>query len=422
MWMDGFASIIAYYPCRRDDAPWCVCHACRYPLALEAGRILAAAAGDAALADSCERDRDAASAENVAALFIDDDDDGGGGYFAYGAALDGSGRADDLMFGGQAAGQMLARHAGWGDVAAPFAATQSALRAQLQRQVAPSLSFYAPKVFNLTTDSRARDVRNGSPSSTWPFYLESYTAIAALQAGFAVDALALVQQVQLVNARLGLTWSQNLWNPGSITYVAAPVSWFLPDVLAGVALDVPARTLWVSPLVLPPAGGPAGAGAGPAGPAGAAAAPAGSDGGNDTAVIWPVFLPQMWLSVSATRSGGGGGGGRGRGRGDHGGGRSDGKGGGGGGGGGVGGSGSGGSGGTLTVTVTRSFGDVAGGATPVIETVAAAPLGTPAAAAQRVALVAPWTASEGAVLDLSEFFDLLVAPELQPRVLPAVPP
>ena len=69
----------------------------------------------------------------------------------------------------------------------------AALRAQLARQIAPSLSFYAPKVFNLTTGSRALDPRNGSPSSTWPFYLESYAAIAALQAGFVDDALALVE-------------------------------------------------------------------------------------------------------------------------------------------------------------------------------------------------------------------------------------
>ena len=323
-----------------------------YPLALEAARILAAASGNATMAEACARDRDAAGAENVAALF-------NGAFFAYGANLDGSGRADELIFGGQTAGQFLGRHAGWGDLAAPFVATQSALRAQLERQVAPSLSFYAPKVFNLSSGARAVDPRNGQPSSTWPFYLESYTALAALQAGFVDDALALLQQIQLVNARLGFTWSQNLWNPGSITYVAAPVSWFATDVLAGVALDVPAGTLWCSPLLRD---------------------------GDAAAAVWPVFLPQMWLSVAAARRAGSGGGG------------------------------------TLTVTVTRFFADVAGGAPPVFSSVAAAPLGTPAAAARRVALAAPWAAAEGAVLDLSAFFDLLVAPALQERVLPAVAP
>jgi uncharacterized protein (DUF608 family) len=322
-----------------------------YPLALEAGRILAEASGNESLAAACARDRDAAAAENVAALF-------NGEFFAYGAALDGSGRADNLLFGGQAAGQMLGRHAGWGDIAAPFAATQSALRAQLARQIGPSLSFYAPKVFNLSSGSRALDPRNGAPSSTWPFYLESYAAIAALQAGFVDDAFALLQNLQLVNARLGFTWTQNLWNPGSITYVAAPVSWFLTDVLAGVSLDVPSGTLFVSPLLR----------------------------ANESTVVWPVLLPQMWLSVAASRAGGGA------------------------------------SGGSLTVTVTRAFADVAGGAPVVISNVAGAPLGTPAAASRRVALSAPWTAAEGATLDLSAFFELLVAPMLQPRVLPAVAP
>ena len=322
-----------------------------YPLALEACRILADAFGNYSLAAACARDRDSAAAENVAALFQ-------GEYFAYGAELDGSGRADDLMFGGQAAGQMLGRHAGWGDIAAPFVATQSALRAQLARQIGPSLSFYAPKVFNLTSGSRALDPRNGAPSSTWPFYLESYAGIAALQAGFVDDAFALLQNVQLVNARLGFTWTQNLWAPGSITYVAAPVSWFVCDVLAGVALDVPSGTLFVSPLLRE----------------------------NETSVQWPVLLPQMWLSVAAARVEGAE------------------------------------SGGSLTVTVTRAFADVAGGAPVVIKTVAAAPLGTPAAAARRVALAAPWTAAAGATLDLSAFFDLLVAPALQPRVLPAAAP
>ena len=334
-----------------------------YPLSLEAGRILANASGDAALAAACAADRDAAGLENDAALWVE----AGAGsysYWAYGAQLDGSGRADSIMFGGQAAGSMLARHAGWGDVGIPFAHVQSSLRAQLALQVAPSLSFYAPKVFNLTSKSRAIDPHNGNPSSTWPFYLESYTAIAAMQAGFVDDALELLRYIQLVNARLGLTWSQNLWNPGSITYVAAPVSFFVTDVLAGVALDVPAATLFVSPFVR----------------------------ANETAAVtYAVMLPQVWLSIRAQRSAVGAGMGLG--------------------------------GGSLTVAVTRFFADAAaGGAPPVITSVAASPLGTGGGDVRRAALGAPFELSEGAVLDLSQLFDTLVVPVLQDRVLPPQAP
>jgi hypothetical protein len=39
-----------------------------------------------------------------------------GKFFAYGSQLNGSGRADAIMFSGMLAGQMLSRHAGFGDV------------------------------------------------------------------------------------------------------------------------------------------------------------------------------------------------------------------------------------------------------------------------------------------------------------------
>ena len=246
-----------------------------YALALEACRVLAAASGDTALAATCVRDRDAVTAEAAAALFVPS-----AGFFAYGAQLDGSGRADGILFGGQAAGAFLGRHAGWGDVGAAFNATAASLRAQLALQVAPSLGWYAPKVFNLTSGARAVDPRSGAPSSTWPFYLESYTALAALQAGFVDDGLALLLAVQDVNLRLGLAWCQNLWNPGFITYVAAPVSWFALDVLAGAGLDAVGGVLTLSPLVRP---------------------------GDAGAVSLPVFFPQAWGVVDARRAPGSGG-------------------------------------------------------------------------------------------------------------------
>lgn len=320
-----------------------------YPLALEACRIIATTASNTSLADSCAHDRQTSTDEYVKALFNDQ-------FFAYGAQLDGSGRADNILFGGQTAGPFLARHAGWGDVGASFERTQAALQVQLQQQVARSYSFYAPKVFNLTSGSRAIDPRNNNPSSTWPFYLESYTALAAIQAGFVDDGLAIARYIQLVNARLGLTWSQNLWNPGYITYVAAPVSWFAADVLSGAALDVPAATLWLSPVV---------------------------PSSQLSPLTFPIIFPQAWLSVSVARNASG-----------H-------------------------PGGTLTVLVTKSFESEFPAAS--ITRVAAAPVGTPAASAITVTLPLPWKLVSGALLDLSPFFDIIVAPILHAPVLPASP-
>jgi non-lysosomal glucosylceramidase len=329
-----------------------------YPLALEACRVLASASGNATLAAQCAADRDTATAEFASALWNE-----AGGFFAYGAQLDGSGRADTLLFGGQVAGAFLGRVSGWGDVGSAFNLTQSALAAQLRLQVGASYSFFPPKVYNLTTNSRAIDPSNGNPSSTWPFYHESYLALAALQAGFVDDALDVLRFIQLVDLRLGLAWSRNLWNPGFITYVAAPVSWFALDVLAGTALDVPGQTLFLSPCV-------------------SNLTTTQADGG----VTFPVFFPSAWAVVTATPAQASGGGG------------------------------------TLLFTVTKVFADA--GPVVNITTVRASPVGLPAGSSAQervVTLSTPFVFAEGAVLDLSSDYDTLVAPALVSRVLPAEP-
>jgi non-lysosomal glucosylceramidase len=323
-----------------------------YPLALEACRELALASGNASLAQGCAADRAASEAEFAASLLNPE------GFFAYGAQLDGSQRRDDIMFSGSVAGAFLGRHAMQGDVGSSFSATRSSLAAQLARQVAQSYSFYAPKVFNLTSGARAIDPRNSGVSSTWPFYLESYTALAAVQAGFVDDGLAVMRYIQLVNQRLGLTWSQNLWNPWFITYVAAPVSWFSLDVLAGAGLDAVAGVLALAPLVRE----------------------------DDVSTnSFPVFLPQAWAVVTARRAAAGNG-----------------------------------NGGTLTLRIVKLFADVAGGAPVTVRSLLAAPVGTAANAARAVPVSPPFVFAEGAVLDLSASFDAIVAPIVAP--VPLLPP
>lgn len=332
-----------------------------YPLALEACRILATGAGNASLAGYCEGERDAAGQQFIDALWTDGSS---GGFFAYGANLDGSGRADDIMFGGQVAGSFLGRHAGWGDnleSGLPFNYTQSALAAQLRMQVAASYSFYAPKVWNLTTQSRAIDPRDGhSASSTWPFYLESYTALAAFQAGYVDDALQMLKYIQLVDMRLGLTWSRNLWNPGFITYVAAPVSWFATDVIAGSGLDVTTSTLYLSPYVA-------------------------SNATVGAPVVYPIFFPQAWGSVTTIPGETAGNC-------------------------------------TLLFNISKVFSDVNGGAPVVINRVVAEPAGQPSSSPSRVVtLPSPFTFAAAAVLDLSQYCGVLVAPSAQPAILPPTP-
>jgi hypothetical protein len=125
------------------------------------------------------------------------------------------------------------------------------------------------------------DPRNGNAASTWGFYLEGYTAGLAIQAGYVDDALALIENIGLVNLRLGLGWAQNLWNPGFLTYVTAPVTWFIPDVLAGAGLDVRTGTLLLAPTIK----------------------------GTENLAVYPLYFPTFWATVVAKREVGGGGGG-----------------------------------------------------------------------------------------------------------------
>ena len=88
-------------------------------------------------------------------------------------------------------------------------------------------------------------------SRCWPFYLESYTAMTAIQLGYIADGLDIMRHIQLVHLRNGWTWSQNLWNPAELTYVAAPVTWFAPDVLTNASLDLAEGRITLGPTLLP---------------------------------------------------------------------------------------------------------------------------------------------------------------------------
>ncbi len=210
-----------------------------YLSALQAGKVLGWALNDRQLVDESRDQFQKTQAGLIHVLW-------NGRFFAYGTDIGGANRRDDRLFTGQLAGEFLGRSSGWGDVV-PFDEAKSSIAEQLRIPVASSPDFYAPKIWDLEM-KRGVDMPN---SGCWPFYLESYTAMTAIQLGYIADGLDIMRHIQLVHLRNGWTWSQNLWNPGELTYVAAPVTWFAPDVLTNASLDLAEDRITLGPMLLP---------------------------------------------------------------------------------------------------------------------------------------------------------------------------
>jgi hypothetical protein len=228
-----------------------------YLAALQGGEVLGRAIKDADLVEDCREQFQKTQAGLIKALW-------NGRFFAYGTDVGGGNRRDDRLFTGQLAGEFVARYAGWGDVV-PLDEAKSSIEEQLRISVASSPDFYAPKIWDLEM-KRGVDMPN---SRTWPFYLESYTAMAAIQLGYVADGLDIMRHIQMVHLRKGWTWSQNLWNPGELTYVSAPVTWFAPDVLTNASLDLVEGRITLGPTLLP----------------------------GQTRTVVPLYFPRFWASL-----------------------------------------------------------------------------------------------------------------------------
>jgi uncharacterized protein (DUF608 family) len=228
-----------------------------YLAALRAGAVLGRGIGDAQLSRDCDEQFEKTQAGLIKALW-------NGKFFAYGTDIGGGRRRDDRLFGGQLAGQFISRYAGWGDIL-PLNEDQSAIEEQLRTSVRNSPDFYAPKVWDLQMQ-RGVDMPG---SRTWPFYLESYTAMPAIQLGYLTDGLDIMRHIQMVHLRNGWTWSQNLWNPAELTYVAAPVTWFAPEVLSNASLDLTQGRLTLGPALLP----------------------------GQTRTVIPLYFPRFWAEL-----------------------------------------------------------------------------------------------------------------------------
>lgn len=208
-----------------------------YLATLRAARVVAKAMGDEKRARSYEEQFERTQNDLIRMLW-------NGRFFAYGCETDGSNRLDNLLFTGQLGGQFVSRYCGWGDVV-PMEMTRASVVSQFKISLSKTPDYYANKVWDIKLGHGI----DQEGSQCWPFYLESYTAYAAMQAGYYDDALDIMQHIQLVHLRHGWTWCQNLWNPAELSYMTAPVVWFSTDLLAGAGLNVPAEELRLSPVV-----------------------------------------------------------------------------------------------------------------------------------------------------------------------------
>ncbi len=230
-----------------------------YLATLNAGVAIGKALGDEALVKECQEQFKLTQADALQTLW-------NGRFFAYGTEIDGSGKLDNIVFSGQLGGQFMSRYCGWGDVY-PLDIIRASLVAQFKTSVAHSPDYYQAKVWDL---AQMKSIDKPG-SQCWPFYLESYTAMSGIMAGYLDDGLDIMKNIQLVHMRKGFTWCQNLWNPGPVTYMTMPVTWFITDVLAGSNLDVPNQTLSLAPVM---------------------------NNGQDK-VIYPIFFPTVWATVTA---------------------------------------------------------------------------------------------------------------------------
>ena len=227
-----------------------------YLATLKAAEVVAKAIDDSTWAQECRAQFIRSQKDMMRMLW-------NGRFFAYGCEIDGSGRKDSILFTGQLAGEFVSRYCGWGDIL-PLSLIQSAIKAQFDISLSGTPDYYANKVWDMRL-GHGIDQRG---SQCWPFYLESYTAYPAIEAGYLADGLDILRHIQLVHLRKGLTWSQNLWNPGDITYMTGPVTWFSTDVFTGAGLNIPQGELRLAPTM---------------------------EG------VYPLYFPRFWATLTVTK-------------------------------------------------------------------------------------------------------------------------
>ncbi len=171
------------------------------------------------------------------------------GFYSLGCDKDMTEIEQNIIFSGQLAGEFLTRYSALSDLTGTedYKKITSALDAMLTLAVGQCPDYYSAKLWDTSTQT-SLDMPG---SQCWPFYLECYTAMTAIQTGRVRDGLKILEHISLVHLRNGWSWSQNLWFPGPVNYMTTPVTWFLTDVLAGIAFDVTNGWLALSPVRMP---------------------------------------------------------------------------------------------------------------------------------------------------------------------------
>lgn len=140
-----------------------------------------------------------------------------GRFFDEGCDIGGGHPTANQFHQGQLAGQFLSRYNGWGDII-PVAVQRSVFVTQFKYILSKVPYDYADKLW----DMRMMCGLDAPGSQCWPFQLEAFTALPAIQDGYVADGLSVMKNIQLVNLSHGWTWSQNLWNPGERTRARHP--------------------------------------------------------------------------------------------------------------------------------------------------------------------------------------------------------
>lgn len=252
---------IPIYNTTYDDAkhPPVLIYAGTIYLAILKGAIRIAKAMKDADAIALYETQLAKTLESVEKLYVTDE--AGVGYYCFGSDADGSNMRDEVIFAGHLAGQFMSRYCGWGDVL-PLDHVNSSLYKHFTTSIQEANDYYAAKIW----DWKRKISLDQEGSRCWPFYLESYSAMTGIQAGCVEDGLKIMEHIQKVHYNLGYSWTLNLWNPAEATYMTAPVTWFVNDVLAGAAVDVNEKVLTLGPVTLD----------------------------EDTPLVTPLYYPEFW--------------------------------------------------------------------------------------------------------------------------------
>ena len=187
----------------------------------------------------------------------------------------------DTIFQGGLAGDWVARYSGLPPVVPPDRARSHArwqdrvlVRTAMKKGSLASGSFVGrPLPWNEATPEGRQVPLNVfgryKLDVNYIYQVVSHQAFEAIYLGLVCEGLACLEMIYEKVYEEGYPWDMSLFGLPGFVYMTHPVMWALPNALTGAALDLPARTLYLSPRFLP---------------------------GRESLRV-PVFFPRFWLAV-----------------------------------------------------------------------------------------------------------------------------